>query len=316
MLDLLTKKSGAFLPGALVAVAAYFQASGVAQIIGAHLVPSGAPAEARFASTTGAGDLPGKDASPILARNPFDSVTGPLDGKTVVVADVKPPPTTQSGDPYQDPACSGVTSSLVTAAEDPAWSFAALNSVDGKSQLRRRGDKVGTAEVLHIGWFNSPDPDVVPRVWLSESGTRCLVGMGQREGGPVRKTADAAPTRPTSPKSKLAAEIESKITKVGENSYVVERGAVEQIIQNYAKLAGSLRSRATKDGVRVSGIKKDSILSKVGMQNGDLLQSINGFDMTDPEKAVDAYAKLRSAGKLDITMSRDGTPTTINIAIK
>ncbi len=52
------------------------------------------------------------------------------------------------------------------------------------------------------------------------------------------------------------------------------------------------------------------------MQNGDLLQAINGFDMTDPEKAVDAYAKLRTAGKLDITVSRDGSPTNISIAIK
>jgi general secretion pathway protein C len=52
------------------------------------------------------------------------------------------------------------------------------------------------------------------------------------------------------------------------------------------------------------------------MKNGDLLQSINGFDMSDPEKAVDAYAKLRSAGKLDITVNRDGSPFTVGIQIQ
>jgi general secretion pathway protein C len=97
---------------------------------------------------------------------------------------------------------------------------------------------------------------------------------------------------------------------------VVERGAVEQIIQNYAKLAGSLRTRPTKEGMRLSGLKPDNVLSKLGMKNGDLLQSINGFDMSDPEKAVDAYAKLRSAGKLDITVNRDGAPFTVGISIQ
>ncbi len=314
--DVWAKKSGAFLPAGLVAVAAYFQAAGIGQLVGAHLVPNGVSAVAHASTVDGPIEVPGKDAAPILARNPFDSTTGPLDGKTVAVSDLKPPPApTASGDPYLDAPCAGVTSSMVTAAEDPAWSFASFNSSEGKSLLRRRGDKIGSATVVHIGFMGSEAPDYVPRVWLSENGTRCLVDTGTREGTSAKRTTPED-ARPSKPKSKLAQDIESKITKVGENSYVVERGAVEQIIQNYAKLAGSLRSRATKDGVRVSGIKKDSILGKVGMQNGDLLQAINGFDMTDPEKAVDAYAKLRTAGKLDITMSRDGTPTNISIAIK
>lgn len=316
-LDVWAKKSGGLLPAGLVVVAAYFQAAGIGQLVGAHLVPTTLPI-AHASMVDGPVDLPGKDAAPILARNPFDSTTGPLDGKTVAVSDLHPPPTAApTGDPYMDTPCGGITTSLVTAAEDPAWSFASFNSSEGKSLLRRRGDKIGSATVLHIGFMGSEAPDVVPRVWLMEGGSRCIVEMGNREGGAVKRTApDEANRSSSKPKSKLAQEIESKITKVGENAYVVERSAVEQIIQNYAKLAGSLRSRATKDGVRVSGIKKDSILGKIGMQNGDLLQSINGFDMTDPEKAVDAYAKLRTAGKLDITVSRDGSPSNISITIK
>ena len=37
--------------------------------------------------------------------------------------------------------------------------------------------------------------------------------------------------------------------------------------------------------------------------------------MTDPDKAVDAYAKLRKAGQLDIQMTRDGAPVTIGVKI-
>ena len=316
--DAVAKRFWILISGGLVAMAAYLQAGGVGQLVAAHLTPTKPPPVAT-GRPTGAPSISDKSAAAILSRNPFDSITGPLDGKTVQVADVPPPPHTDGADPYQDPPCSGFTSSLVTAAEDPEWSFASLEGPDGSSQLRRRGDKVAAATVLHIGWFESPQPDLVPRVWMQESGARCIVEMGATE----KKAAKPAATKTEPPKNekaaaraKLTKDIEGKIRQVGENQWVVERGAVEQIIANYAKLAGSLRTRPTKEGMRLSGLKQDNILSKLGMKNGDLLQSINGFDMTDPEKAVDAYAKLRSAGKLDITVARDGAPFTVGISIQ
>ena len=317
--DAVAKRYWILWSGALVATAAYLQAAGVGQLVAAHLTPAAAPPPPA-ARATDATRLPDKSSGPILARNAFDSVTGPLDGKTVIAADHPPPPVKDGADPYQDPPCSGMKSSLVTAAEDPEWSFASVAGPDGKSQLRRRGDKIDQATVLHIGWFESPEPDLVPRVWMSDAGARCIVDMGVSEKGAAKPAAapSAAPAKGSKAeqRAKLTQELESKIKQVGENQWVVEKKAVEQIIQNYAKLAGSLRTRPTKEGMRLSGLKQDNILSKLGMKNGDLLQSINGFDMSDPEKAVDAYAKLRSAGKLDITVNRDGSPFTVGIQIQ
>lgn len=315
--DAIAKRYWVLVSGGLVAMAAYLQASGVGQLVAAHLTPTAPPPVATSRAHDSAA-LADKNAGPILARNPFDSITGPLDGKTIHVADTPLPPPVAGADPYQDPPCSGFKSSLVTAAEDPEWSFASLAGPDGSAQLRRRGDKVAAATVLHIGWFESPQPDLMPRVWMSESGTRCIVEMGSAEKSakPATPKTETPKDSKSAAKAKLAKDIESKIKQVGENQWVVERGAVEQIIANYAKLAGSLRTRPTKEGMRLSGLKPDNILSKLGMKNGDLLQSINGFDMSDPEKAVDAYAKLRSAGKLDITVARDGSPFTVGISIQ
>jgi general secretion pathway protein C len=304
------------ITGTMVASAAYLQSSGIGQLVAAHLAPSEVTPPPRIAAaiTPKLGD---KSASPILTRNAFDSVTGPLEGGTVQAAEVKPAAVRSGGDPYKDPPCSGIKSSLVTAAEDPAWSFANLSSPEGKSQLRRAGDKVGSATVFHIGWMESTDPDFTARVWLLEGSARCLVEMGGAEKSkPAGRGGDPAPSSKSGAKQKLTAEIEQKIKKVGDNQYIVEKSGVEQIIQNYARLAGSLRTRNTKEGMRLSGIKPNDIMSKLGMKNGDLLQSINGFDMSDPDKAVDAYAKLRSAGKLAITVNRDGAPFTIDIQIQ
>jgi general secretion pathway protein C len=315
--DAVAKRYWLLITGGLVATAAYLQASGVGQLVAAHRATA-PPASSAGTRARDATHLPDKSAGPILSRNAFDSVTGPLDGKTTLVADAAAPPPRVGGDPYQDPPCAGFKSSLVTAAEDPEWSFASLAGSDGKSQLRRRGDKVNEATVLHIGWLESPEPDHVPRVWMTEPSGRCIVEMGSSEktAKPHAATPKPEASGKAAAKAKLTKDIEGKIKNVGENQWVVERGAVEQIIQNYAKLAGSLRTRPTKEGMRLSGLKPDNILSKLGMKNGDNLQSINGFDMSDPEKAVDAYAKLRSAGKLDITVNRDGTPFTVGISIQ
>jgi general secretion pathway protein C len=315
-LDSTAKRYQVLVFGGLVLTAAYLQASGISNLVAGHLVPSGVIATK--GSTTKATGLTPKSGAAILQRNPFDSVTGPLDGKPLPSIDTKEPThSTPNGDPYDDSDCSGFRSSLISATEDPAWSFASLSSSEGE-KLHRIGDKVGAYTVTHIGYYESDHHDVFPRVWLSNAGSRCIVGMGAPEPGQT-KPAEAKPARPTSAKAAARKEIEekvkNKIKKVGENQFEVDRSGVELIIKNYAKLAGSLRSRPTKEGMRVSGIKQDDILSELGMKTGDMLQSINGFDMTDPDKAVDAYAKLRKAGQLDIQMTRDGAPITIGVKI-
>lgn len=316
-LDSTAKRYQILLFGGLVLTAAYLQASGISNLVAGHLVPSGAIATKGTSANKATGLTP-KSGGAILQRNPFDSVTGPLDGKPLPPIDTKETAhSTPTGDPYDDSDCSGIRSSLITATEDPAWSFASLSSTDGE-KLHRIGDKVGSFTVAHIGYYESEHHDTFPRVWLSNAGSRCIVGMGAPEPGQAKPSV-TSPARPTSAKAKEKAALQDKvrstIKKVGENQFEVDRSGVELIIKNYAKLAGSLRSRPTKEGMRVSGIKQDDVLSELGMKTGDMLQSINGFDMTDPDKAVDAYAKLRKAGQLDIQMTRDGAPITIGVKI-
>jgi general secretion pathway protein C len=52
------------------------------------------------------------------------------------------------------------------------------------------------------------------------------------------------------------------------------------------------------------------------MENGDRLQTINGFDMSSPEKALEAYARLRTAEKLTISLNRKGQNMNIDYNIK
>jgi general secretion pathway protein C len=69
-------------------------------------------------------------------------------------------------------------------------------------------------------------------------------------------------------------------------------------------------------GIRLLNIRPDTLLGKLGLQNGDVLRTINGFDMTSPEKALEAYAKLRTAPEITIGVNRGDKPTNIVFNIK
>jgi general secretion pathway protein C len=68
---------------------------------------------------------------------------------------------------------------------------------------------------------------------------------------------------------------------------------------------------AFKDGVstgfKLFSIRPDSIYSKIGVQNGDVIRRINGYDLNSPEKALEVYSKLKEANRIDIELERSGS---------
>lgn len=314
--DLLLKRYFPVVICLLIGIAAYFQASGVSQLV-AGTIADGAP-EVKASPSRRLGSLSSapigarKSADPILERNPFDSITGPLTASELDLGTVEPPKPMNATDPFEDPECDSAKVLLITASDDPEWSFAAIAGSDGKSQLRRQGDEVGDSQVYFIGW---------DRVWMMHDGMRCQATVGSDVKVAKAKAPVAAKPKSGRRKSKVVEEIESKIQKVSDTEFNVDRSVVDLILQNQGELMRSARIVPEKKGdtvvgVRMFGIKSDSLLSTLGMQNGDSLRTINGFDMASPEKALEAYARLRTADHLTVAVSRGGTPVNIDFNIK
>ena len=126
----------------LIGVAAYFQASGMGQLVGATVAldPSATPVAPPLPRVGGAVAAANPDhgtlADPIIGRNPFDSVTGPLDAKSIDPPSSAPPVTDANRDPYDDPYCDVAKTVAIIASNDPDWSFASLAGTDGKTSLR------------------------------------------------------------------------------------------------------------------------------------------------------------------------------------
>jgi general secretion pathway protein C len=49
----------------------------------------------------------------------------------------------------------------------------------------------------------------------------------------------------------------------------------------------------------------------LGLRGGDELLAVNDFRITDPEQALLAYARLRTAERLELSIQRDGARTAI-----
>ena len=314
---------------ALVALGAYFQAKGATQLVGAAFVaptPSGSAAKPLTHAHAGLAHEH-KSAEPIIERNPFDSVTGPLTGKAIEIP-VPKPEQLETKDPLEATACDGVNAFIITESTDPLWSVAALQGAgEPRPRMRRVGDDVAGKHVEFIGFNPLQDS---PSVWLSTGAQLCQVLLFRDPTPlPAAPAASAAPAAaeaapPVSTgrgASPVPPEIASKIQKISDTEFSIDRAVVDNILERQAELMKSARIvPEQKDGkvlgIRLFGIRPDTLLGTLGLQNGDRLESINGFNMGSPEKALEAYARLRTASNLNIKVSRRGAPLSIDYRIK
>lgn len=68
-------------------------------------------------------------------------------------------------------------------------------------------------------------------------------------------------------------------------------------------------------GLRFSGVPSGSLFDLLGLKHGDILQSINGYSVNHPEEALRAYAMLRRAPLLRVSILREGRPVEIVIHV-
>lgn len=314
--ELLIKRCFPALLGGMIMTAAYCQARGISFLVKEAWTTDLPISRPPLAPPPRAADpaVHATSAAAIIARNPFDSVTGPLTPKPADEGDGDDDAVT-FGDPLLDPICDGARVLVIAASEDPSWSFATIAVGRGEPLLRRAGDPVEGRSVLAIGW---------DRVWLTEPGARCQVRIGDnrlapapaRAKPPARKPAQKPPRR-----SALPPEIASKIRKVSDREFVVDRSAIDLVLEQQGVLMRSARIIPAREGERVIGVRlarvtPNSLLTALGMRTGDTIRSINGFDMTDPQSALQAYARLRSADNLAIAVQRGGKDMTIDVRIQ
>jgi general secretion pathway protein C len=319
--DQILKKNFFLVVGPLVAIAAALNAQSISQLVGVGLAPdekmlTAPPAIGRTLPATSSTTRT-TSADTILARNAFDHVTGPLfapaGGEGIAAATAS---NLDTDDIYGVPSCDGVKVLIIAASSDDEWSFAALSGSDGKSQLRRRGGEIAGKKVHAIGW---------DRVWLVNAGSLCQARLVDKAVVAAAAPASSAPAPSATPPSGGAKAIDPAIAKGiqkrSATEFDIDRATLDKILENQADLMRQARVVPEQEngrtvGIRMMGIRPESLLGTLGMENGDRLQTINGFDMSSPEKALEAYARLRTADKLTVQINRRGQNMNLDYTIK
>lgn len=183
---------------------------------------------------------------------------------------------------------------------------------DAKTKVQRIltvGDKVDDAEVVDIGWRH---------MVLRRAGQEELLLVPPNLGGDGSATAS---TTAVSNTAATAADGDQQIRKIGDDRYLVAQAEVEHSMSNLSELFTQMRAvpnmqDGKTNGFRLFAIRSGSLFQKIGLQNNDVVQRINGIELNDPGKAMSLFQDLQGETRLAVDVVRGGETRTLSYEIR
>ena len=276
----------------------------VAVLLGAYLA-------ARTVNTVAAGAIAPQPAlvqqaasapQPLLAQHTEldpDKVAKLFDvplPKPAPVGTVNETPTAAGWNPV--PVKSSLRATLVgTAIADPAkYSLCQIANPDlNETQVYAIGDKYQGARVYAVER---------ERVLIDNAGVNEFIDNNAAAAPNLGVTAMPLVPQPANGGG-------DGVKQLSENQYVVAKAEINNALTNLSDLATKARivpsfKNGVANGFKLFSIVPDSLYAKIGVQNGDVIRRINGYEMNSPDKALEIYQKLRDASRIEIELERRG----------
>ena len=248
-----------------------------------------------------------KDIEAIMERNIFCSTCAPMT-LTPEKRDEGPVDTT----PQRSTLNMQLVATMV-APNDFEWSMAAVrDNADERKSVRifKRGDLLpqGGAIVAQV---------IEGRVYFVV-GKR--VEYLDETNAPPPPVAVAAAEPMPGETTGLEKDVDKGVRCNGSNCEV-DKSLIDKVLANTTALATSARfvpsiKDGKPNGFKLYAIRPGSMFAKIGMQNADLIKAINGLDMSTPDKALEAYTKLKSASHLTVMLERRNENITLDYQIR
>lgn len=143
------------------------------------------------------------------------------------------------------------------------------------------------------------------------------LGEEPKKGGATVAKAPPPKQQKGQSKSGKNDDLEQHIKKTGDTSWSVEQAGIDKALGDLSSLATQARIVPAFEGGEAVGfklfsIRPGSLYSKIGIQNGDVISRINGYEINSPDKALEIYQKLKDAKEITVDMKRRGKPVTLN----
>lgn len=135
-------------------------------------------------------------------------------------------------------------------------------------------------------------------------------GAGSPEAGLNVGVAPVPSARPGSAPG-LPGTSGQGIRKVGDNRYEIDKQVIDGALTNLNTLATQARlvpsfKNGVSNGFKLFQIQPGSLYASIGIENGDVITRINGYEVNSPDKALEVYQKLRESTHVTIDLERGG----------
>ncbi len=316
MLDLFFRKYAWTANLALLFAAAWLSAKTVNTVVAAFIRPT-----------------PVVDLSSVPAAPPRAWTPARLEAERLyALIGQKPPPAPAAGEPEQPaqaartctdrqaaPLHSALRAQLVAGviAERPEWSIASITDLTTReTRIYGIGDSVLGATLLSVERVRD-DHDATGAGFKVAA---ILCNNGQKEYLDFEGGEGASPPAPNlgvygpgirPPEAAGGAIPPDGIRKLADNRYEIRKSVIDNTLSNLNTVATQARivpsfKNGVANGFKVFSIQPGSLYSNIGVENGDVIQKINGYEINSPDKALEVYQKLRESSHISLEVERNG----------
>lgn len=196
---------------------------------------------------------------------------------------------------------------LATIAGDEEVACAVIENVKTKIQdLYKTGDIIEGARVERIERN---------RIVLFNGDQREVLNLyvASRVSDPVEKSAE-----PVMAQKPSFAEVVNIISpterEINKKAFLAKIGGMEAVLKTVELSPYVVNGKAK--GLRITGLEGSSMARYVGLENGDVIQVINGQRVTDRRKAFQVLRKARALSSLDTQLLRGNEKKTLSFRIR
>lgn len=152
-----------------------------------------------------------------------------------------------------------------------------------------------------------------------------LLPVGTRQRPSTATLAATAPppadVRPPRGEGGLPSSPEIKVSKIREGQYAIDEASIASITSDFNKHMTQVRLQPYFDdgkaaGYRLVQVRPGSTFSQIGFQSGDVLQQVNGLDVSSPDKLFTLFQNLKDEKRVVVNLLRGGQSTTMSYEIR
>ena len=202
-------------------------------------------------------------------------------------------------------------------AERPRFSLATITDLSTReTHVLGVGDEVGTIRLLGVERVRD-ERDATGNGFrviavVCNAGTKEYLEFEGGEAAPAAPPNLAyAPVPAPAAGRGPAAKVTEGVRQVSEGRYEIERSVIDTTLSNLNTIATQARivpsfKNGVANGFKLFSIQPGSLYASIGIENGDVIQRVNGYEINSPEKALELYQKLRESSHVTIDLERGG----------